>query len=198
LINVKVELNKRDLAYVQDEFDKIKKTLNSKGLNLHRAIQFKKYTETLVSSGSVRLLPLSSVTIFLTRVHNPEFLTGKLIDEMQIASNPDKSATVGYWEPSKKVPGKDLTYANLALIQHTGYRIPLTGEKGEKVRKWLGAQGVGSPNAGRNKKTVKSIVAAGKWIIVPPRPFMTRSLDRYLEEDMDSKAVREYIDGALK
>jgi len=202
LINVKVELNRKDLALVQSEFDKIKKAIDSKELNLHRASSYKEYTRTLVSSGNVRLLPLSSATIFLTGVHNPEFLTGKLIDEMQIASNADKSATAGYWEPSKKVPkksaGKDITYAHLALIQHTGYRIPLTGPDGERVRKWLAAQKLGSSNSGRNKKNVKSIVAAGKWIIVPPRPFMTRSLDRYLEEDMDSKAVKNYIDRVLK
>ena len=199
MINIKVELNKKDLAAVQEEFNKTKKAMSPKELNLHRAKKFKEYSNKAVRTGNVRLLPLSNMTIMLAGAHDPEFLTGKLLEEMKVASNPDKSATVGYWNPSKKVPGKNITYADLALIQHTGYRIPLSGEKGRKVRAWLAMHGVNLfGQMGKQKKTVKGIVGGDKWIIVPPRPFLPRSLDRYLEEDLDSKVTKEYIDRILK
>jgi hypothetical protein len=200
LISIKVELNKKDLAYVQEEFNKIKNAINPKDLNEHRAKRFKTYTKANLSSGAIRLLPLSQITILLAGAHNPEFLTGKLLDEMKVVSNADKSATAGYWNPSKKVPGKNLTFADLAIIQHTGYRIPISGgpgTKGFKVRAWLAKQNV--PLGTINKKTTfKGVIGSDKWIIVPPRPFVPRSLKRYLEEDMDSKAVHEYIDRVLK
>lgn len=198
MINIKVELNKKDLSYVQEEFNKIKKAMNSKDLNKHRADSFKAYTRSSLSSGSVHLRPLSSATIFLAGIHNPEFLTGKLIDEMKVVSNPDKSATAGYWNPSKKVPGKNLSYADLAIIQHTGYRIPLSGEKGRKVRAWLAMQGVIGKNISQDNNANKGIKGSDKWIIVPPRPFLPRALDKYLREDMDSKAVHKYIERVLK
>ena len=199
MIDLKVELSAADQKYVQDTFDSLKKIMTSKELNKHRAQSFKSFTKKALRDGNIRLVPLSEITIFLAGAHNPEHLTGKMLDEMKVEAAENNSAIVGYWEPSKKVPGKKITYSQLAMLQHTGYRIPLTGPEGKKVRGWLAKKGVFSAtDNSRNKKTFKNIIAAGKWLLVPPRPFMPRSLDLYLELDKDSEAVHNYIEKVLK
>lgn len=170
MIDLKIELSAADQKYVQDTFDGLKKIMTSKELNKHRAQSFKSFTKKALRDGNIRLVPLSEITIFLAGAHNPEHLTGKMLDEMKVEAAENNSAIVGYWEPSKKVPGKKITYAELAMLQHTGYRIPINGPKGsagDKVRRWLAWKGVFTNfnTRSRNKKTFKNIVAAGKWLL---------------------------------
>lgn len=195
---ITVELDKSSLNQFKKDLEEIKRGIADKGLNLYRAKKFREFAYNAVGDGKTRLVPLSSATIALFGIHNPEFLTGKLMKAMKVESK-GETAIAGYWNPSEKVPGKNITYADLAIIQSTGYRIPLTGEKGRKVRAWLAMNGLGLFGKQQGTKTrMQKVVGGGKWLVVPPRPFMERTLKLYLEEDGDNKAVSEYIDNYLK
>lgn len=196
---IEIRLDPASLNAFKNDLKQLIKVINSQDLNVYRAKKFKEFTKKSVRSGGVRLVPLSSATIALAGVHDPEFLTGKLMDAMKAEPGPGTSAIAGYWEPSDKVPGKNLTYAKLATIQTTGYRIPLTGDKGARVRAWLFMNGLGLFGKSKGTKTkMQSIIGKGQWLIVPPRPFMHRALDMYLESDGDIKAASEFMDKELR
>lgn len=173
------------------------KAMEDPELHLKRAKRFRRYTIDLVKSGQAGIKPISSATRIISGEHNPEFLTGGLLEHMETKKG-EKHADAGYFDESaKKVPGKNINYAKLAVLQHTGYRIPLTGEKGRKVRAWLAMHGVG---VGMGKMDVKNNKWGhqAKWIIVPPRPFMDHSAEKYVDSDIDTKIVMDFVDKILK
>ena len=198
---IKVELEKGSLNEFKKSLKGMKDLISAQELNLYRAEKFKEFAYKAVGGGRTRLVPLSSATIALAGIHDPEFLTGRLMKAMKVERSGKNAAIAGYWRgaDSVQIQGKKLTYDDLAFIQSTGYRIPLTGEKGRRVRAWLAMNGLGIFGKQKGTKTKMQSIAGGKkWLIVPPRPFMERTLKLYLEEDGDSKAAAEYIDMTLK
>lgn len=187
---------------------KINKDLYSPNLQVYRAQKFKQYTINLVKSNNAGLKPISLATQIISGEHDPMNLTGELLEHMAVRRvsggvkggyspgnlSPNESAAdVGYFPGSKKVPGKRITWTRLAILHHTGYRIPLTGEKGRRVRAWLAFHGV-NLFGGMNLKDKSAKGPNRQWIIVPPRPYMLNSLEKYKREGKDLEAVKEFFD----
>jgi len=185
-----------------DAFDSLKKEMrlvrdeiSGSGLNLYRAKRLRKFIINKVEGG-MGLKPISRATKIIHRKnHLPEWHEGRLVEKMRTRSNPDKSASVGFFEDSEAVPGKKITVTQAMILQHTGYRIPLTGDKGEKVRKWLAFKGVFDEAL---PKSIRQQIKSGGWIIVPPRPFMFTALLAYDEAGSDIEATKEYLSGEVK
>ena len=190
---IEVSLDPATLKEFKKELTSLKNELSSAEVNLARAKNFKDYTKKLVKRNQAGLLPISSATRILTGDHNPMDLTGKLLEAMIVKETGKKSAEVGYFEKEGgKVPGKEITYFDLVDIMHTGYRIPLTGEKGRKVRAWLAMNGVNLFGG-----MGKFHGASRQWIVVPARPFFWNSFFRFNNEDEDMRFVREYFNKKL-
>lgn len=187
---ISVSLDNNSLQGLKQDFEEMKKIIIGQELQIKRAESYKTYTKNLVKGNQANLKPISSATKFLSGDHSPEFLTGRLLDEMKVKPSGNFNAEVGYFaEDSVKVPGKDLTYTQLANLQHTGYRIPLTGEKGRKVIAWM--RKVGLLSGGKKSGGTK------QWIYVPARPFMFTSFARFEEEGKDFEFVSKYLDEKL-
>lgn len=190
---IKVSLDPMSLKEFKNDLEDIKKKISSADINLARAENFKNYTKKLVKKNQAGLLPISSATRILTGDHNPIDLTGKLLEAMIVKATEKNSAEVGYFERlGGQVPGKKLSYFDLVDIMHTGYRIPLTGEKGRKVRAWLAMNGVNLFGG-----MGKFHGASRQWIVVPARPFFWNSFFRFNNEDEDMRFVREYLNKKL-
>jgi hypothetical protein len=177
----------------KDDLKKIKSSLSSQEISIHRAKKLKEFVIENVSSGQAGLHPLSSATTFLTGQHNPMSLTGKLLQEIKYKPDGKNDALVGYLPDSKKVEGKNITYTKLAEIHHTGYRIPLTGPKGKKVIGWMKRVGLIS---GKGEGLGKG--GSKQWLIVPPRPFFIDSVYKYVMSGLDNEAAEKYIREVLK
>jgi len=107
-----------------------------------------------------------------------------------------KGAEVGYFPKSQKIPGKKITYTKAAIMQHTGFRIKISGSiKADKARKWLAAQ---LGNALGGKAFLKRVKSIDGWLVVPARPFMYLSLDKYIESGEDTLVVNQFIDKMMK
>lgn len=189
-MNLSVEMDLNALKSFKDDLKSIKGAIDSQELNMHRAKKYRDYTVDVVKNGRLNIKNISSATQQIDmRNHDPESLTGKLMDAMKVRPSGKNGAEAGYFENSMIVPNqrgrkKDLTFTDLAILQHTGYRIPLQGDKGADVRRFLAY----------HKIFVKKDKA---WMVVPPRPFMHRALGQYEREDLDNKAVKEFIDKKL-
>ena len=168
------------------------KSIDIKGLNKYRAEKFIQFTKEIVKNGQINVKGISPITRFLAGQHDPLWVKGTLLDKMKVVVNDDGSADAGFFEDGAKIPGKEITYAQLARLQQTGYKIPLFGDKGKRVRNWLAAQGV---DLGKfSAKTTSS----ERYLIVPPRPFMLRALGSYERSGGDLKAAEEYLSGSRK
>ncbi len=113
--------------------------------------------------------------------HAPEYFTGALLKAMEIMTNDDLSVDAGYLPSNKKKPkNSKITYTQIALLQTTGFRIPLQGEKGERVRRFLAAHGIFM------KKTKN-------FLRVSPRPFLQRGAERFDAKGLDTKIINQYM-----
>ena len=133
------------------------------------AIVAVRYIQNKIKRGDAGLKPISAATRKLTGNHPPLSNTGDLLNHLEA-----KDGTIGF--SNNTLPDSNISYANLAAILQSGFRVPLTGAKGEKVRNWLHYNGI------HCKKSTK-------YIVVPPRPF----LDKLVEEFMDSTEYDEIV-----
>lgn len=186
---IEVKLDSSVLNAFKGDLDNIKKTIDSQDLNIHRAKKYRDFTVDIVKRGETNIKNISWATKFATGEHEPENLTGKLLDQMSVKPSDKKSAEAGYFSNSPIVPNprgkKKITYTQLAILQHTGCKIPLQGEDGKSIRNAL--RYYFKINVSPNKQ----------YIIIPPRPFMYRALARYEERDLDTQAVNEFLDQRL-
>lgn len=190
---IEVSLDPSALREFKKDLEEIKKSISSQELNRARANNFKQYTKKLVKKNQAGLKPISSATRILTGDHNPIDLTGKLLEAMEVRDSGKTAAEVGYFPDNlTKVFGKNITYTKLAELQNTGYRIPLTGEKGRKVRAWLAMNGLNMFGG-----MGKFHGASRQWIIVPARPFFWNSFFRFNNESEDERFAKEYLDKVL-
>jgi hypothetical protein len=175
------------LDEINRTFNNIKKGMNSRELNIARAKAFKKFTINNVRGGKAAIMKIKPATVKISgRNHQPEWFTGSLLKAMRVKGQKDGSAEAGYFSSDPtKMRGTDKTTFQIALLQHTGYRIPLQGEKGERVRKFLMVHGIFP------KKT-------RKFLFVFPRPFLFMSEIDYRQKTTDfnitDKFVREMMD----
>ena len=186
---ITVSLDPNSLREFKNDLKRLKEVIDSQDLNMHRAEKYTKFTKDMVRAGTLNLKARSSLTEYISGNFDPLSVTGKLLEQMRVMPGSKKSGESGYFGGGPLVPTtgeRKLTYTELAILHHTGYRIPLQGEKGQRVRAWywFNFKVRFSPNK--------------QWLIVPPRPFMYRSLDSYERRGLDNKAVSEYIDKKLK
>lgn len=159
----------------------IGKVLGSPNLQLYRAAKLRDHIVTTTKSGSLYLKDISEATMQIqSGNHAPMVNTGELLKEMGVRAVGKNAAEVGYFKGGKQIPGKKITYTIAAVLHHAGYRIPLTGEKGDRVRKFLAIHGI-FPKASTH------------WLVVPPRPFMFVGFYDYLSSGKDIEAVDEYL-----
>lgn len=198
----KVEIDKRSVDSVNSELKEIVKILKSSNMQLYRAKKYRDYTVKKVSGKSLGLDSLSEVTKKIAGDHPPEWNSGNVVGNMNVKKMDGNSAGAGYFgDDPGNITGKNITQTQAAIYQHTGYRIPLTGPKGARVRAWLARKGAfdtGAMDVVRSFQESHKKSSGEKLIIVKPRPFMFISLNAYISEDRDFKAANEYLDKELK
>ncbi len=150
-------------------------------LNKSRAEKFRKNTISDVKTGRLALKKNRPATeIIQNTTHPPEYFTGELLKSIDIKTEDNGSAEAGYFVSDQRRPASaKISYTDIATLQHTGYRIPLLGEKGERVRRWLAGHGV---YVKKNKA----------FLIVSPRPFIFKSFDR--SENSDDTEINKFMD----
>jgi hypothetical protein len=186
---ITVSLDPNSLREFKNDLKQLKNVIDSRELNLHRAEKYRDFTRDMIRSGTLNVKARSSLTEYISGNFDPLSVTGKLLEQMKAVYGKGKSGEAGYFGGGPLVPTtgrRKLTYTELAILHHTGYRIPLQGEDGQRVRAWYWFHF--KVHFHPNKQ----------WLIVPPRPFMYRSLDSYERRGLDNKAVSEYIDKKLK
>jgi hypothetical protein len=196
-----VEINQKQIDQLVRDLKKVGKIIASPNLQLHRAKTYRNMAVNWVKIDFLGLMRHSGATEILTGKHSPEFLTGALIDHMKVKPHGKTEADVGYFKEDNDRPKNTrITYTQIAILQHTGYRIPLTGRKGARVRAWLAAQGVFTKDYDNYTGGVRARNQKGDdaWIVVPPRPFMLIALDRYIDEGIDIQAADQFIDRLFK
>lgn len=186
---ISVELDPSSLKAFKDDLKQLKSVIDSQDLNMYRAEKYVRFTQDMVRSGTLNIKARSSLTEYITGNYDPLSVTGKLLEQMKVKPGAKKSGEAGYFGGGPLVPTtgeRKLTYTDLAILHHTGYRIPLQGDKGARVRAWYW----------HNFKI--HFHPKKQWLIVPPRPFMYRSLGSYERKGLDSKAATEYMEKRLK
>lgn len=169
-----------------NELDKvindIIKGISSPELNIARAKSFKKFTQQKLRLGDLGLKQNKPATIKIQGgVHPPMHFTGRVNRAMKIKIRPDKSVDAGYFMgDSTKPSGSKISFAKIVKIQACGFRIPLTGGKGEKVRRWLAAHGI-FPRKTRS------------FLVVAPRPFILNSINMYKERKKDDIIIIQKV-----
>lgn len=189
MLSVGYKIDANQLNMLKKELTSMGRVIASPNMQLYRAKKFRDYTVKRISSGSLELKKISEATKIISGGdHPPEYRTGGLLEAMSVRPSGKNAAEAGYFSGSAKIPGKNITYTKAAILQHTGYRIPLFGEKGRKVIAFLKEAGVfdSLPRSGpRGSK---------RWLIVPARPFLFTSLYSYMSEGEDMKAVDEFLE----
>jgi hypothetical protein len=179
-----VHVDPASLSSFKQGIKDIIKNIDAQEMNMIRAKAYKDFAADMGKAGRLDLKSIGSLTSYMTGDHNPMSLTGKLLSLMKVVPASGNSAEVGYFPGGPIVPSNSynkITYTQLAIIHHTGYRIPLKGEKGKKVRDWFFAvYGV-------------KFKGSAEWLIVPPRPFMDKALDLYKEQGIDNLVVEKYL-----
>jgi hypothetical protein len=172
-----VEIDQKSLDNFVKDLKKLGHIIGSSNMQLYRAKKYRDFTVDMVKKGQLDLEPLSEATKMLVGDHIPLNNTGTMIDYMGIRPHGKNEADAGYFGANKS--GKP-NIAQLAILMHTGYKIPLQGPKGEKVRKWLLAQNIFV----RHDK---------EYLIVPARPFLFQSYMSYMMTGQDLIACDEFI-----
>lgn len=177
-----------------NELRKTGRIIASPNMQLHRAKRFTEYTKRAVRTNDLNLKKISEATKIIQggSPHPPLYWKGGLINEMGVRPVGKNAADAGYFEDSPLIPGKKITWTQAAVLHHTGYRIPLFGDKGRRVRRWLAAQGIFKdlPAGGKPK-------GSSRWLIVPARPFLFTSYYSYLSEGKDMQAVDEFLNKVM-
>lgn len=159
-----------------------KEAHQSKDLNIERGKKFQQFAKTGTRTGKIGLTKNSDATVKIQgKSHAPMAHKKSLVKHISLQVR-GQSTEVGFFRknPAKPEGGK-LTYFTLALIHKNGYRIPLTGPKGKKVRGWLSAHGIYV----RKTKT---------HLTVPPRDIIGKSLQHYTVRPFDDKIIKKWFD----
>ncbi len=170
----------KGLPEIESTLNTIKAGIVDTKINNARATRFVHYTKDHTKIGLLGLKHNSEATrIIQGKSHSPEYNRGDLIKQMKVRTNNDGSSEAGYFRSDTKKPQKGkLTYFHIAVIQHKGYRIPLQGAKGERVRKFLMVHGI-FPRKTRS------------FLVARPRPFLHNSAQRYYDHNVDKKVAEK-------
>ena len=181
---VSYQVDPNSLKLLLKDLKKLGHIIVDPNMQLYRAKKYRDFTVDMVKYNALGQEPISSATAKIQgRNHNPEWNTGALLNKMGVRPAGKNEAEAGYFGKTEKIPGKRISWTGAAIAQHTGYRIPLTGDKGARVRAWL---------ADKERQIFPS--KQSQWLVVPPRPFMFSSYVRFENEGMDLRAVDEFLD----
>lgn len=180
------------LADLEKTFNNIIKgvSANKQVLNMRRGKVFKKFTTTALKNGRLGLKKNTKNTIKIQgQSHPPGYMKGIFVKQIQNKINKDKSVSTGFLASNSNKP-KDRhlpfksrepkTWTQIAIYHHTGFRIPLQGDKGKRVRKFMAYHGI-------YYKVEKP------YIQVPARPFLYNSMGLF-EKKQDTKVINDYMD----
>lgn len=190
-IRLKISGDKALIKKLSNMEKKFSKT-NITKLNKKRAEKFKEFTIEQVRSDSLGLKKISSATVKISTVgdHSPMYATGGLLDAMQIKNDKATSGVlVGYMDDTATNPETGKSYKEIAVLHHrlAGFRIPINdSNEGQSVKHWLKRDhGIIITNRDKLSKG---------YLHVKPRPFMYRSIRKYIDSNIDNKIVEEWID----
>ena len=168
-------------------------------LNKKRANAFKEYAADQIASNSLQLRQISEATAFMRGDHAPIADTEELLRNIKVKTRINtihkKVTEAGYFTDSKKHSRREeelgakvsdpLRLNQIATLHHTGYRIPLQGEKGRKVRGFL-------------VKTYGIVFSKSRsFIQVPPRPFLYKAAAIFASSHEDDQILNNYMQGLL-
>ena len=188
---IRAVINKSEVDSIIDEFKLIKQSIGSDKLNKYRAEKYRKFTIEYVSKDDLGLEPLSDATKKIAGDHSPLWDRGELVKAMEVKRINSGGAAAGYFGEDpfiKDQKNEQYTTTEWAILMHVGgrggggkfYKIPLTGDKGKRVRNYLKSFDI-YPKAGTEA------------LIVPVRPYMLQSLHRYEDEGWDDMAIKEFF-----
>lgn len=173
-------------------FSSIKEAMKSPQLQKARAEKFKDAAPRIVGSGAAGMKPNKSATRKIQGIqHSPESWTGELVGAIEVRVDPT-GAEAGYFSDSTKKPGprtladgaksqSNLSFAEIAMLQTSGFRIPLSGPSGAKVRGFLARYGI-------------FLKATKAFLVVSARPFLTKAADVHEGAGGDEMAVDQFFE----
>lgn len=154
-------------------------------MNKARAKAFKKFMTDQVKSNSLYLRKLSPVTIALHgKDHPPMENTGGFTAAVRDKQEGDISVA-GWIQESGRPKGAKIQWREIASLHISGYRVPLTGNKGERVRAYFAAHGIFF------KKTTK-------FLVVLPRDVLGRAYYQYELTGKDDEIIDRFFDNELR
>jgi hypothetical protein len=184
--NVSWKIHPDDLKKLTKELRQLGHIISDPNMQLYRANKYREFTINMVERGMLDLQPLAELSIIISGSHAPEYVNGSLVREMGVKPVGKNAAEAGYWDnDSSIVPGRGrqkISYARLAVLTHSGFRVRLQGDVGNRVRAWFRLE------HGINFK------ASTRYLYIPPRPFLYMSYNEYMASGMDVQACSEFLD----
>lgn len=186
---MKVEVKGIDpiIAEIKEITEKFKKG----DLSKRRADAFKEYVTVRVENNGLGLASISDATKKIRHQttgadDTPMVNQGRLLHAMQTRSYKDGSAQAGYFSGGGNYPDSGKSFLDIAALHHLegGFRVPLSGDGGSRVRKFLFVHGV-TPGASKEYLHVRS------------RPFLYIGADLFVSSKEDDDVIKEYMDSIL-
>jgi len=174
-MNIKIKIDAKDIKDLVKGFEVLEK--HKKEITTDMANHFQRYVRGNVRKGRLFLKDNTQATKRIQgRSHKPLDFTGNMLKNLEATH----SKTYSKVEFSDKKPeGSKISYAQIAALQEVGFRIPLQGDKGEKVRGFLAVHGI-FPAVHR------------QYLTVEPRPFFKKSIELWQAGDFEKKIISKF------
>ncbi len=178
------------LKELSKAFREIKRGMSSQALNRKRADDFASKVPGEVKAGRAGLRKNKAATEKIQGAgHPPLSWTGELADAVSSRDGSGNEAEAGIWTDRKPRPRalsdghvsqSKLSITEIAIMQSVGFRIPLTGANGEKVRGFLSRYGI-------FMKATKS------FLVVTARPFLGNLATAHSNSGKDLASADGYM-----
>ncbi len=180
----------RNMVATVDRVGRASKAENER-MNRRRATRFRKFAIGQLAGGSLNMFPLTALTKHIQAKqgisqHPPLHVDGDLARAMKARKAIDApkpgSWKTGYLKESTDGPSDSKkTYTELANLHTTGYKIPLQGRKGQRVRNWFAFN-------------FDVYFAKDKdFLTVDPRPFMGLAADKWISSGRDVAIIERAV-----
>lgn len=174
----------------------LKRSMRGDDLGKLRGRRFSRDAKIIVATGQASLPPNKTSTVKIQgRPHAPMAWHGRLLEAMKVRVM-DGGVEVGYFGDDNSKPGPSilsdgkvsqskLTFTEIATMQSTGYRVPLTGSKGARVRGFLAAYGI-FPKKSKTFLTIRA------------RPFLANSAEVHETRGNDLEVAKAFMTRLLE
>lgn len=203
---VRMELNFEDINDITKSMEKIRDDFLSPNLALRLAREYVRYTQNWVQKSSLHLKRHSPLTEALAGEHDPMWVTGELVKRMSVRSVSKNHAQAGFFVTGEKKTGsgakkdgasKDLTWTQIAILHHTGYRIKVTKKMLAYLALQLKKKGIKMPSVSTGGKRSGQKGGVDRFYVVPPRPFMDNSYERFTNGPYSNAVINQFITEVL-